>query len=99
MTMSNTATATAAAASQLNTITSDIARLDALLSKTELTEEEDVDLAELLKRLESAEGMAGEVETRVDDILTKLDGIMKELGDHEEASATEINSDVQPKHN
>ncbi|KAG6907946.1 hypothetical protein DXG01_006804 [Tephrocybe rancida] len=87
----------------LNALTTDLARLDSLLAKTELTEEEDVDVAELLKRLESAEGMAGEVEDRIDGILAKLDGLIEDIGvpdKNEGATETaqpEIVSDTQPK--
>ncbi|KAG6831964.1 hypothetical protein H0H87_003299 [Tephrocybe sp. NHM501043] len=90
-------------ATNINALTADLARLDSLLSKTELTEEEDVDVATLMKRLESAEGMAGEVEGRIDDILAKLDGILEEIDVPEkkesavEAAQPKVDVESQPK--
>ncbi|KAG6901724.1 hypothetical protein C0995_008692 [Termitomyces sp. Mi166 len=86
----------------IEALTNDLARLDALLAKTKSNEEEDMDVAELLKQLESAEGMAGEVETKVDGILAKLDGIIQEMDGQEQAEIesgadAKVDSDAQTK--
>ncbi|KAG6899826.1 hypothetical protein C0993_006527 [Termitomyces sp. T159_Od127] len=67
----------------IKALTNDLTRLDALLAKTELSEKEDVDVTELLKRLESAEGIAGKVEAKVDDVLAKLDEIIQGMNEQE----------------
>ncbi|KAG6840766.1 hypothetical protein C0991_004551 [Blastosporella zonata] len=89
--------------SDINALTTDLAHLDTLLAKGELTEEEDVDVAELFKRLESAEGVAGDVEGRIDEILAKLDEILEDIGvpekleDAVDVAQPKVGSDTQTK--
>ncbi|KAH9923141.1 uncharacterized protein BXZ73DRAFT_7463, partial [Epithele typhae] len=57
---------------------SDLAFLQNLLSQ-EADESDPADVAELLKRLEAAEGLAGGVEDRLDGIMEKLDRLLGDL--------------------
>lgn len=56
----------------------DVAQLSLLLAQ-EPTSEGDTEIAELLQRLESADGMARGVESRLDDILGNLDNMLASL--------------------
>ncbi|KAG5340553.1 hypothetical protein C0989_001239 [Termitomyces sp. Mn162] len=79
----------------IDALTNDLTRLDALIAKTE---EEDVGVTELLERLESAEDMAGKVEAKVDDVLAKLDEIIREM-DEQMNEQSEIESSTNAKVN
>ncbi|KAG5641183.1 hypothetical protein DXG03_005845 [Asterophora parasitica] len=66
-------------AATLDALAGDVAQLGTLLSQSELSERDDVDVAELLKRLESADGMANDLEGKLDGILATLDGILESI--------------------
>ncbi|KAG5635913.1 hypothetical protein H0H81_009675 [Sphagnurus paluster] len=61
---------------KLTAIERDIIRLHALVSQPDLSEMDDLDVLELLQRLENADGMADLMESKVDNILAQLDGIL-----------------------
>ncbi|KAH7916388.1 hypothetical protein BJ138DRAFT_1139619 [Hygrophoropsis aurantiaca] len=64
---------------QSNDLDADIARLNVLLSRDNLNPREEIDLAELLARLESADNVAKDVEGRLDDLLGTLDSLLTSL--------------------
>lgn len=85
-------------------LTNELTHLDALLAKTELSEEEDGDVAELLKRLDRAEGIAGNMEAKVDDILAKLDEIIQGMNEQEKSNVesgtdAKVSSDTKTRVN
>jgi hypothetical protein len=56
----------------------DIAQLSALLSQ-EPSEGDDGDVAELLRQIEKADGMAQGVESKLDNVLQNLDNLLASL--------------------
>ncbi|KAI0370104.1 hypothetical protein BV20DRAFT_944842 [Pilatotrama ljubarskyi] len=67
----------AATGSASNSLEADIALLSSLLSQN--VDESDPDVAELLRRLEAAEGIADGVESRLDGIIGHLDSLLGDL--------------------
>jgi hypothetical protein len=59
------------------TLEADIAQLSALLS--EASAEGDADVAELLQRIDTADGMAQGVESKLDNMLENLDNLLASL--------------------
>lgn len=75
-------------------IQSDIALLRALLKDGEPGDSlDEPDIEELLRRLESADGIARGVEDRLDDVIGNLDGLLKSL----ESGLGEEQAVVDPK--
>ncbi|GLB43608.1 hypothetical protein LshimejAT787_1401200 [Lyophyllum shimeji] len=75
----NTSADPAAAPSQVvdvDTLSEDVARLDLLLSQSENDASDDADVAELLQHLEMADGVASDLEIKLNGILAKLDDIL-----------------------
>ncbi|KAI0352236.1 hypothetical protein OH77DRAFT_1428784 [Trametes cingulata] len=66
-----------AVGSTSNSLEADIALLSNLLSQN--LDESDPDVAELLRRLEAAEGIADGVESRLDGIIDHLDNLLGDL--------------------
>lgn len=63
-------------------LSADIALLRSLLKEDanqDGADEPDVDIDELLRRLETADGIAQGVESRLDDIIDNLDGLLESL--------------------
>ncbi|KAJ7150386.1 hypothetical protein C8R46DRAFT_503108 [Mycena filopes] len=60
-------------------IEADLAELNELLSKETLDDAEDASVAELLARLEGADGVAKGVEGKLDALLGKLDNLLEDL--------------------
>ncbi|KAJ7724224.1 hypothetical protein B0H16DRAFT_1736826 [Mycena metata] len=60
-------------------IEADLAELSELLSKETLDDAEDASVAELLARLEGADGVAKGVEGKLDALLGKLDTLLEAL--------------------
>ncbi|KII93277.1 hypothetical protein PLICRDRAFT_35466 [Plicaturopsis crispa FD-325 SS-3] len=60
-------------------MSADIAQLSALLSEDPPANGSENEVAELLRRLNSAEGMAQGVESRLDEMLENLDNLLKTL--------------------
>ncbi|KAF5385339.1 hypothetical protein D9615_001036 [Tricholomella constricta] len=77
-----------AAFSDIEALAEDIEKLEVLLSQPELSASDDADVAELLKRLDRADGMADNLELKLDGILEKLDGILGSMD--VEATAEEV---------
>ncbi|KAI0673995.1 hypothetical protein C8Q78DRAFT_1076940 [Trametes maxima] len=65
------------AAKSSNSLEADIALLSNLLSQN--VDESDPDVAEILRRLEAAEGIADGVESRLDGIMDHLDSLLGNL--------------------
>lgn len=93
-------TANAAISGSLET---DIALLTSLLSQAQDAEDtgiEGPELAALLKRLETADGVARGVESRLDDIIGNLDRMLDGLeeagGNGEVAKASEVQTGMVP---
>lgn len=80
---SNPSSAVSDSLAHVDSMGADIARLDALLSQPNVSAD-DADVAELLKRLDNAGGMAEELEVKLDGILEKLDRILMSLDGKEE---------------
>ncbi|KAF8079192.1 hypothetical protein FPV67DRAFT_101470 [Lyophyllum atratum] len=77
----------------VKTLADDITRLESLLSQSELSTSEGADVAELLQRLDNANGVAGSLEDKLDGILAKLDGILDSM-DPEKTDSVEVSVDV-----
>jgi hypothetical protein len=74
-------------------IEQDIAELNELLSKETLDDAGEASVAELLARLESADGVAKGVETKLDALLGNLDSLLAAL--EEEKADTSVQEDSQ----
>ncbi|GBE77326.1 hypothetical protein SCP_0101990 [Sparassis crispa] len=70
------------------TLQSDISLLTALLAQDQ-SDENDPDIAELLRRLETADGVAKGVESRLDAIIGDLDSILGTLEPNEQIVVSE----------
>lgn len=73
----------------------DIAQLSALLSQEPSQGDSDVNVAELMRRIETADGMAEGVENKLDNVLSNLDHLLASLEspeskDGDEESRTKI---------
>jgi hypothetical protein len=66
-------------ATDITTLEADITQLSSLLSQETLDGNDEANVAELLCRLESADGMARGVESRLDIILDNLDNLLATL--------------------
>jgi len=64
----------------------DVSRLSALLTQEAVTG--DADVAELLRGIETADGMAQDVEKKLDEMLNNLDELLASL----ETTVTEVES-------
>ncbi|KAI0343579.1 hypothetical protein BDW22DRAFT_1356038 [Trametopsis cervina] len=74
---------------QGNGLQDDIALLASLLAAEPNSDEiDETHISELLRRLDAANGVASGVETRLDDILSNLDGLLGKL--EEEAGGATI---------
>lgn len=62
-----------------SSLQADIALLASLLSSDESEEVDDANISELLRRLDTANGVASGVESRLDEILNNLDGLLGTL--------------------
>lgn len=62
-----------------STLESDVALLQSLLVEDPNFEESDVNVVELLRRLETADGIATGLESRLDDIMGSLDSMLGAL--------------------
>lgn len=71
---------------QGNALTEDMALLASLLSDDQSEEIDETSISELLRKLDTATGVASGVENRLDEILNNLDGL---LGALESAANTE----------
>ncbi|KAJ7459048.1 hypothetical protein B0H11DRAFT_2060208 [Mycena galericulata] len=73
-------------------IEADIAELSELLSKDTLDDAGEASVAELLARLESADGVATGVESKLDSLLGNLDNLLAALEKKEDSSETQSRS-------
>ncbi|KAF7347526.1 hypothetical protein MVEN_01508800 [Mycena venus] len=88
--------ASGASPAQLNaSIEADIAELNELLSKETLDDSEEASVAELLARLESADGVAKGVESKLDALLGNLDSLLAVLEEKEKTD--EVENAQQPR--
>lgn len=67
------------ASTQGNALTEDIALLASLLSDDQSEEIDERNISELLRKLDTANGVASGVEDRLDEILNNLDGLLGTL--------------------
>ncbi|KAJ7269368.1 hypothetical protein B0H12DRAFT_1229506 [Mycena haematopus] len=74
-------------------IEQDVAELNELLSRETLDDAGEASVAELLARLESADGIAKGVETKLDTLLSNLDNLLAAL--EEEKSDKSVQDDSQ----
>jgi len=72
---------------QDSSLQADIALLASLLSDDANEEIDDTSISELLRKLDTAHGVASGVESRLDEILNNLDGL---LGSLESAAAADV---------
>ncbi|KAJ3476203.1 hypothetical protein NLI96_g11316 [Meripilus lineatus] len=73
----------------------DISILASILSKsTASSDAEDIDVAELLSQLETANGIAEGVESRLDGILQHLDGMLHSLESNPKDAASTLTKDI-----
>ncbi|KAK0466276.1 uncharacterized protein EV420DRAFT_1636860 [Desarmillaria tabescens] len=81
----------------------DISLLNSLLSQDNLDESDEASIAELMQRLESADGVAKGMESKLDDLLGNLDTLLAVLEKNEPVEKQEepqpqnsILNDYQP---
>lgn len=99
--MNGTSKPTSQASSRLASLDSDIAFLTSFLAQPDGSDEHDVEgpeLQELLRRLETTDGVAREVESRLDDIIGNLDQMLGGLeAAGQESSKTHSQHSEQPR--
>ncbi|KAK0199085.1 hypothetical protein F5146DRAFT_1022073 [Armillaria mellea] len=71
------------------TLDDDISLLNSLLSQDNLDESDEASVAELIQRLESADGVAKGMESKLDDLLGNLDALLVVLEKNEPAQKQE----------
>ncbi|KAJ7109845.1 hypothetical protein C8R44DRAFT_985892 [Mycena epipterygia] len=71
---------------QIAAIEADIAELSELLSKDTLDDAGEASVAELLARLESADGVAKGVESKLDALLGNLDSLLASLEENDDSA-------------
>lgn len=62
-----------------NGIDADVAQVTKLLAQDSLNGDDEVNIAELFKRIENADGVAQGVESKLDDLLGTLDKLLQQL--------------------
>ncbi|KAJ7361365.1 hypothetical protein DFH08DRAFT_843917 [Mycena albidolilacea] len=77
-------------------IEQDIAELNELLSKETLDDAGEASVAELLARLESADGVAKGVETKLDALLGNLDSLLAALEEEKADTSVQEGSQQPP---